>query len=277
MRIAIDATPLIKPAGGIPRYVAELALALAQGFPEDEIHLLSDQTDLHIDARLRRQANVVLDPPGGPRFFGKWWSAALPWELKRRGIDVFHGTDFAVPYVPAVPSVMTVHDLSPWKPEPIRPPGSDRVRSRAPKLFGIARRIVTPTAAVARELAATFDVPEAKIAVVAHGVRSDYQPPPEEDVTKQLHEFGVAQPYLLYVGSREPRKNLAMLEDAFAAVRVRRPEAMLATAGPDPAPREAAGVRHIGPLSEKQLSVFLSRASAFLYPSLYEGFGLPVV
>lgn len=277
MRIALDSTPLIKPAGGIPRYVVELSLALARGFPGDEIHLLSDQPDLHVDPRLAALPNVILDPSGGPRFFGKWWSAGLPWELKRRKIDVFHGTDFAIPYLPVAPSVMTVHDLSPWKPEPIRPPGSERVRSRAPKLCGPARRIITPTAAVARDLEATFRIPPEKITAVHHGVRSDFNLPSDGFVTEQLQKHGVESPFVLYVGSSEPRKNLAFLEAAFGPVRERNPRVILVEAGPDQSAESTPGITRIGPLDEKQLSVFLSQTSAFLYPSLYEGFGLPVV
>ena len=278
MRIGLDATPLIKPAGGIPRYVTELALALARRFPADELHLLSDQPGLHLDSRLTAETNVIYEPPARSMFLGKWWSVGLPMVLKRKKIDVFHGTDFAVPYLPFTPSVMTVHDLSPWMPEPIRPPGSDRVRHRAPKLFGLAKRIITPTQAVAGQLADRFSIPPAKISAILHAARSDYQRPLDDVVTERLQLLGVPEPYLLYTGSREPRKNLAMLEGVIGRVREKRPDAFLVECGPG-IPLEALppGVMHLGAVSEQDLSALLSRASAFLYPSLYEGFGLPVL
>ncbi len=278
MRIALDSTPLIQPAGGIPRYVTELALGLAETFANDEIHLLSDQSDLHIDPRLTAANNIVLAPPFGPSFFGRWWSLGLPWELRRRRIDIFHGTDFAVPYLPLTPSVMTVHDLAPWKPFPLRPPGSNRVRTRAPRLFRLARRILTPTQAIRRELAHEFSVREDKIDAVPHGVRSNYREPSEETVTAALDRLAVPRPYLLYVGSGEPRKNLDLLRSAWSAARQQGADVALVEAGPGSANGpDVDNLYRVGRISDDDLSALLSGAAAFFYPSRYEGFGLPVI
>jgi hypothetical protein len=95
MRIALDATPLIVPTGGIRRYVEELVRALTVQFPHDSFQLISDQPN----------------PPSG--IFKYWWMLGANREMRRREIDLFHGTDFAVPYVPLRPSVLTLHDLSP--------------------------------------------------------------------------------------------------------------------------------------------------------------------
>lgn len=279
MRIALDATPLIEPAGGLPRYVTELALALADLEPADEIHLLSDQPDLHIDPRLRERPNVVLTPPAPSILRRKWWSLGLPAELRRRRIDVFHGTNFEIPYVPLTPAVVTVHDLSPWKPDPIRPPGSDRVRARARRLLPLARRILTPSEAVRRELAERFRVDLERIEAIPLAPSPALAPPEPERAAALRRELGVAAPYLLYAGARNPRKNVPLLIDAWRLARARLPSLGLVLAGPPGAspPWEDPALRDVGAVGDEALAALLSGAAAFVYPSSYEGFGLPVL
>jgi hypothetical protein len=119
MKIALDATPLSIPSGGVRRYTEELSRALAENFPEDEFWLLSDQR-----FELPFSAPPNLKMGQGPRNLleRRWWLWGLQVEISRIGIDVFHGTDFAVPYLPVRPSVLTLHDLSPW----MDPPGMPR-------------------------------------------------------------------------------------------------------------------------------------------------------
>src|SRR5215469_12672385 len=105
--IALDATPLVESTGGVARYARELSLALAQEFPEDQYWLLSDQSLPELPPG---PANLHLG--SGPRspLERKWWLWGVEREMARRGIELFHGTDFAVPYLPRRPSVMTLHD-----------------------------------------------------------------------------------------------------------------------------------------------------------------------
>src|SRR3954454_6290306 len=127
MLAAFDATPLTMTSGGLRRYTEELLKALRSEFPADEYLALSDQTVRPTNALDRR-----------------WWSFGLPRTLRKLGCDVFHGTDFAVPYLPACPSVMSVHDLSPWM-DPSWHSGAARVRRRTPILIrlGLATMLVT--------------------------------------------------------------------------------------------------------------------------------------
>src|ERR1700733_6119105 len=105
--IAIDATPLTIPTGGVRRYTLELARALAAEFPDDQYWLLSDQM---FPRPLSFPDNLHCgDQPGTP-VERKWWLWGLQQEMSRRGVDLFHGTDFSVPYLPRRPSVMTLHD-----------------------------------------------------------------------------------------------------------------------------------------------------------------------
>ncbi len=277
MRIALDATPLIEPAGGLARYVTELALALAVEQPEDEIHLLSNQTRLHIDKRLRRPTNIRLDPPA---VWGrsKWWSLGLPFELMRRGIDVFHGTNFEIPYVKLTPAVMTVHDLSPWKLPPLRPPGSERVRSRTPRLVGLARQVITPTESIRGEVIERFGAEPERVHAIPHAPSDALAPPPEEEAAEIRRRLGLPGAYLLAIGAGNERKNIATLITAWQACLKQTPELGLAVIGAGASSLSGEPGLHLIPAaSDRETAAALSGAAAFVYPSLYEGFGLPLV
>jgi glycosyltransferase involved in cell wall biosynthesis len=256
MKVALDATPLAGPPGGIRRYLDELAAALERTFAGDEYLLLTDQPL----------------PPPGAWFPRRWWSAGLPLELARRGVDVFHGVDFAVPYLPVCPSVLTLHDLSPWM-DPAWHCGADRVRRRAPALagLGLATMIATPTGAVRRQAIERFRLSPARVAVTPLAAAAHFRPvtgPPR------------ARPYFLYVGALEPRKNLETILGAWRQLR-RRTEVDLVLAGRRredfPAPAREPGLELAGFVPEDDLPALYSGAAAFLYPSHYEGFGLPVL
>src|SRR6266550_8460128 len=124
MRVALDATPLTLSSGGLARYTSELAVALASQFPEDEYYLVSDQ-----DFELPSGAPSNLRRGAGPAGLleRRWWLWGVQREMHRLGAEIYHGTNFEVPYLPARPSVMTVHDLSPWM-NHVQPHAADRVR-----------------------------------------------------------------------------------------------------------------------------------------------------
>lgn len=129
MRIAIEAASLALSSGGLARYTAELSLALAQTFPDDEFFLVSDQP-----FRMPPGAPANLQRGGGPRNAAerRWWLWGLPRELGRLRADLIHGTDFSVPYIPRRPSVMTLHDLSPGSiPPGTTVPGASAIARRA--------------------------------------------------------------------------------------------------------------------------------------------------
>jgi glycosyltransferase involved in cell wall biosynthesis len=205
--------------------------------------------------------------------------SGLPFELKRRRIDVFHGTDFSVPYVPLIPSVMMVHDLSPWKRDPLRPAGSGRVRDRAPYLMRIATRILTPTEAVRDELTAAFGIPRRRSMAIPLAA---FDPGDDPLTTLGLHKGpAIPAPYLLCVGALDARKNIPLLVQSWRSVRKTNPAVSLVIVGPggqgDERMKPEDGLYVLGPLGDAVVSRLLSEAVAFVYPSLYEGFGLPVL
>jgi glycosyltransferase involved in cell wall biosynthesis len=269
MKIALDATPLTVPTGGVRRYTEELSRSLAENFPEDEFWLLSDQP---FNAPAPRPVN--LNTGRGPRnaVERRWWLRGLQAELSRLGIDVFHGTDFAVPYLPARPAVMTIHDLSPWM-DPAWHSESRRVRRRTPLLLrcGIATMVITPSEAIKRQAIDRFHLNPSRVVAVPLAAAEIFRP------TAVLPK---GRPYLLYVGTLEPRKNLGFLLDVWREVRRNHPVDLVLAgrrrADFDGFPAEP-GLRVEGFVPDEELPILYSGALACLYPSCYEGFGLPVL
>ena len=268
MKIALDATPLTVLSGGVRRYTEELTRALCDSFPSDRFWLLSDQENPLPFTRPNLNAGQ------GPRNMleRRWWSWGLQGEFSRLGIDVFHGTDFAVPYLPLRPSVMTLHDLSPWL-DPGWHTESDRIRNRTPMLLrlGLASMVITPSEAIRRAAIERFHLQHDRVIAVPHAASACFRPMPPPEA---------GSPYLLYVGTLEPRKNIGLILDLWHELRREHP-IDLVLAGRRRAdfaeiPAEP-GLRLAGLTAEQDLPALYSGAIACLYPSYYEGFGLPVL
>ena len=269
MKIALDATPLTVPSGGVRRYTEELSRALAENFPQDEFWLLSDQ---RFEPPVPGPAN--LKQGRGPRNLleRRWWLWGLQGEISRLGIDVFHGTDFAVPYLPVRPSVMTLHDLSPWM-DPSWHVEADRVRKRTPMLLrlGLATMVITPSEAVRQQAMQSFRLQASRVVAVPLAAGRNFHP---------VRAPSASPPYLLYVGTLEPRKNLPLLLDVWREVRRQYPiELVLAGRRREDFPEIPAesGLHLRGLTPEQDLPKLYSGALAVIYPSFYEGFGLPVL
>jgi glycosyltransferase involved in cell wall biosynthesis len=255
MIVALDGTPLTLTSGGLRRYTEELSRALRAEFPDDEYHLLSDQ----------------LSPPRNA-IERRWWTVGLPLAMARLGCDVFHGTNFAVPFVPLGPSVMSVHDISPWL-DPSWHHAASMVRRRTPLLarLGIATVILTGTHAVKRQIVDLFAIHPDRVAVVPDAPAEQFQPTPAAPAPR---------PYFLFAGTVEPRKNVTAAITAWTDVR-KDHDVNLIIAGrrraDGPVIEAQPGLELAGEVSDERLAELYSGAVALVYPSLYEGFGLPVV
>lgn len=153
-----------------------------------------------------------------------------------------------------------------------------------PKLARRSRRIITVSKFSKDRLAEYCRVPSEKIAVIPHGVDARFRPLPAEEVADTRRQLGLPRHYALYVGNLAARKNLRRLLDAWAIVSPRRPEVSLVLAGTaNHMFRDAAlealpsSVVLAGYVDDAHLPAFYSGAELFVLPSLYEGFGLPVL
>ncbi len=269
MNIGLDATPLTLTTGGLRRYTEELARALTREYPEDRVALLSDQpfhTSLdcpNLCFQKQRPASLLTR---------RWWTIGIQAELRRHQADIFHGTNFSVPYVPLRPAVLTIHDLSPWM-ETAWHFDAARVRKRTPMLIrsSAANLIIVPTEAVRRAAIEKFGLTTSRVVAVPEAAAEVFCPSPPWPHPK---------PYFVVVGTLEPRKNVPTVVEAWTELH-RRHDVDLLIAGrarPDaPVIHPQPGLHWLGEVDDCQLAQLYSGAIAALYPSFYEGFGLPVL
>jgi len=265
---ALDATPLTLTSGGLLRYVAELTRALAREYPDDTYVLLSDQKfTLPADS----PSNLIGGNAQAPG--GRWWLRGVRRAIAECGAQVFHGTNFEVPYMGQTPAILTIHDLSPWR-DPAWQSGANRVRKRTPWLIRLhrARMILTVSEAMRREILAHFQVPPDRVRAIPLAASELFRPVAFDSTQRK--------PYFLFLGTLEPRKNLPALVEAWRATRSKT-GADLFIAGrtrTDFVPiSPTEGIQQLGEVSDGELPRLLSGALAFVYPTLYEGFGLPVL
>lgn len=207
-------------------------------------------------------------------------------------VDVFHATDYRIVRMDC-PVVATLHDALPVKhPAWCNP----RLRSLKNWLQRKAARKADHVIAVSNfaigELVECFGVDERRITVVPNGVDDDWlEPPPAAALAATLHAHGLRPGYFLFVGTLQPRKNVGRVLDAYlslpAAVRAERQLVIVGRAGARAqdvvgrmlgAVREGAGVVWLNRLTGRsQLRHVYAGAGVFVFPSLYEGFGIPVV
>lgn len=290
MRVAID----IRRAGdfGIGTYIRNIVHQLGQQDRENSYLLIG--TRKHRDEIDSLPENFELleypAPPGSLRTH-----LHLPLLLARRGADVLHMPWFYAPAVLPCRLVMTVHDLT----DVLHPAhGTSRAvrgvrRHLARRALVRASRILAVSQTTRRDLARSFTIPESKIDVVYNALDERFvREPVTPDADRILARLAVNYPFVLYAGNIKPQKNLARLIEAFAVVKgelaghAELAQLKLIVIGDELAKhpdlrravvrtRVREEVRFLGFLPHSVLRVFYARARAFLFPSLYEGFGLP--
>lgn len=286
MQIAIDASrAIVAERTGTERYSFELIAALAR-------------VDRRHSYTLYTNGLPPTLPPLGPNFALRsiplprlWTHAALGPALALARPDLLFVPSHVIPLAHP-PSVVTIHDLG-YLAFPEAHTARRRLELHLTTRWSVraARRVIAISAATREALVRRYGADPARVAVVHHGLAAGFRPvaDPAELAAARLRH-GLAEPYLLYVGTVQPRKNLARLIEAFARATAGGdgPRPLLAIAGrrgwlTDTIERRAmelgvAGrVRFLGYLPEIDLAPLLSGALAFLFPSLYEGFGMPVL
>lgn len=219
-----------------------------------------------------------------------WEQVAVPIEARRRHIDLLHGTVNVVPIASMVPSVVTVHDLA-FLRHPERFPASKVAYLRAAVAASVrrARRVIAVSATTARDLQELLGVSAERITVIYPGVDSSFRPRPPAEVEAFRREVFGGRPYVLFVGTLEPRKNIDVLIRAFAAAKrdLGFPH-VLALVGGRGWMFESIftliadlgierDVRSVDYVAQELLPLWYNGADLFVYPSVYEGFGLPVL
>ena len=268
MRVAFDVGPTIDTPTGVGRYAQDLVEALEVRGTDVRRYAIAlrGKTDDSV-ARWKVPARFVQ---------GLWRRANRPPIERLVGdVDVVHATNFVLPALAKAAGVVTVHDLSFLRDDTF--PGGERLRSLVPWSVDRAERVITPTAAVADEVASEMSLDRRRISVTHEGVSPVFfGATPLSDTT--LEKMGIRRPFALAAGTIEPRKNLARLLQAWRLAAEKLDIWTLVLAGPQgwgPDLPETPGVVLTGWMGDETLPGLLSAADLFCYPSLYEGFGLP--
>jgi glycosyltransferase involved in cell wall biosynthesis len=218
-----------------------------------------------------------------------WEQTALPVQLLRRRLDLIHGTLNVLPLARRIPGIVTIHDVS-FLLFPDRfLPGRRRYLSAFTRLsVHGARRVVASSENTRNDIIRLLRVPEERVRVVRLGVEDRFRARPDAGILARFREARqLPVHFFLYVGTLEPRKNLVRLLNAYRAARDKGVEWPLVLAGGKGWMYEEIFqrvrdlgledcVRFPGYVLYEDLPLWYNAASAFVYPSLYEGFGLPV-
>ena len=285
MLLGFDATTLRKT--GVGYYTWRLLERLTEvdgpANPIDEVLLLSNRPVAMSSIPRTHQ-------PQGSQFplRSVWMQSLLPLLLKASRPDLCHFT--AGPRARRTPFVVTFHDMTlqlmakfhPWRKRAL-------TSSLMPTIARKARLIITPSQSARDDLARLYKLPKSKIRVIPHAADTQFRPRTDASSFETIaRRYRLQKPYILYVGTLEPRKNLVRTLTAFSRLAPRFSDYRFYLAGDLGwhAPQllqaiEKLGlrdrVRRLGYVEEEDLPALYSHAELFVYPSLYEGFGLPVL
>ena len=291
MRIALDGFPLSSLRTGIGHYTFELARAVARIAPNHSFELISPLPfDDSVVAELQRAStpNLTLNNPQPTSFRRRWWAIGLPLFLRKNSFDVFHGTNYEVPLWNRQRNVLTIHDLSILlHPEYHEPKLVRRARRRLPLMVRSAGMIIAVSESTKREICEQLKIKPGRIFVTPEAPRQNFWPVPVSETIATRERLGIDADFILSVGTIEPRKNLLTLVRAFDQIlRTTELRPQLVVAGGEGWLMDelysfirtsdiSDRVRFLGYTSDEVLRELYSSCRICVYPSLYEGFGLP--
>jgi len=295
VQIGIDYTAAVHQSAGIGRYTRELVNTLAA--------LPGNAFKPHYRLFVADAGRNFALPPPAQNF--KWcptriterWLARLWYRLRlplpiqnwTGPIDLFHAPDFVLPPVKrGTPTLVTIHDLSFVREPKITMPGMLAHLNRwVPNSVRRAGHVIAVSESTRQDLIEMYQTPPQKISVLYHGVSPRFSPilePGRLAAVRKKYSLG-EQPFILSVGTIHPRKNFLRLVRAFAKVDT--PAHLVIAGGKgwqyqpvfDAAaqPVTAGRVHFPGYVDDEDLPALYSAATLFVYPSLYEGFGLPAL
>ncbi len=289
LRVLIDATPLPAQRVGVGSYVTALVGALAAR-GDAEVHVLVKRRDLEELSALAPGATMHAAGPRSRPSRIVWEHTALPRWAKRVRCEVFHGPHYTLPGSLPCPAVVTFHDPTFFTHPDLHERAKVSYFRRAARIGARrASRVIAVSEYARRGAIAHAGVPEDCIEVVPLGVDARrYSPAPGPDDERLRARAGVSGPYVLWVGALEPRKDVPTLVAAFAELVAEGLDRSLVLVGP-PAWGAAAITSSIersaitdrvvrtGYVTEDEKVALYRGADAFVYPSIAEGFGLPVL
>jgi glycosyltransferase involved in cell wall biosynthesis len=274
-------------AAGVSRYSYELLRHLPGVRPDYRYVAFVGQDAPPLEGVLERRPPL---PTSNPLARITWEQVGLSVDPAARRVDLLHGTVNVIPLLYRGPTVVTVHDLSFVRvPDRLRRAKVHYLRTAVALSLLRATRVIAVSNHTRQDLLDWLHLPEENVSVVHSGVDPAFRPLPPCEVQRFREQTLDGHPYILHVGTLEPRKNLDVLIRAFAAARreAELPHLLVlvgASGWMDGHLREivrdlgvAEVVRFIGYVERTDLPLWYNGADLFAYPSAYEGFGLPVL
>jgi len=291
LRIAIN-TRLLIPGKleGIGRFTFETIKRLAYRFPEHEFHLISDRkNDNHWQFGKNVFQHRIFPPARRPWLFDWWFDYSVPFKLKRIKVDIFISPDAHASRRCPVPQLTIIHDINfVHFPEFMPKRYAKYWNERTGDFVKLSSRIATVSEFSRKDIASTFNLPESDIDVLCNGI--DHTFLPVDDHKKQVirDRFSQGKKYFLFVGALHPRKNVHRVVEAFNEAVQNGVESSLLIAGNkfwhypelDSALAKIqyrTNIRFLGHIHTADLPLLMAGAEGLVFPSLYEGFGIPLI
>ena len=289
MRIAIDVSQIVYQGTGIGRYTAELTKHLLQLKTDYQfIFYAGSLRTRHLinSFRTRSPWNQVIWKltPFSPQISDFLFNRLnLPLDPFVGKIDLFHASDWTHPRL-KVPTVTTVHDLVFLKYPQTLPSLIVKTQTRRlQRVIKFADHIIADSMSTKNDLVKTYQLNPDKISVIYLAHADHFKPQPKTEIDRVKTKYHLQSPYLLSLNTQEPRKNLQKVIEAFKAYLIAHPKTDLELVlvgrhgWGEKLTSNHPQIKFLGFVSDQDLPALYSGAQAFIYPSLYEGFGLPVL
>jgi glycosyltransferase involved in cell wall biosynthesis len=292
LKIAIDYTAAARQRAGIGRYTRSLVGALARHDTVNRYRLYVPRDARYLEPRALPENFSLATAPLNERYMVAMWQRAripLPVELVTGACDVFYSPDFVLPPTRARRKILTVHDLSFKRvPETAVPNLKWYLEGAVPRAVRRADLILADSNATRGDLIELFDASPDRVRTLYSGYDALFRPVTDvQELERVRSAYRLEKPFILNVGTIEPRKNLARLIEAFSRLPHKRELELVIAGGRGwmydaiyDAPQKfgvSAAVRFLDFVPDADLPALYAQAELVAYPSLYEGFGLPVL
>ncbi len=292
MKIGIDFTSAIYHRG-VSRYTKNLVRSLLEntnanlalyGSSFRQKQELIDQAQELVTQTLATDKVELAFQSYPPSVLQLLWKLGLnPVNKTIKNLDVFHSWDWLQPPDKNIPLVSTIHDLAILKYPEVAHPKVLRAHQESWKILKERQaEIIAVSQATKKDIVRLLDIPAYKIHVIPEAlpreIRMINELLSEELAEKIKQQYSLNRPYLLFVGTREPRKNLQRLIEAWQPLKNNLDLIIVGESGWDGSEQvQDDQLRFLGKVSDQVLNVLYAEAEAFVYPSLDEGFGLPIL